>query len=142
MSMIPVRYLKCCRSGVKWESEHVSFADNPEISRLVPERTGPTVHLVLIACLLFIPIAALLVAAGSAHGDAVWIFSRDSTGAAHFVKRIVVPPVFTGIFSLSAVLPSPGMTRPVSRRTVSSFFRINKSRVLMLSQPAPGLTRP
>jgi len=81
----------------------LGWCPNHPAASAQPVKNSATIHLILIACLLAVPIAALAITFASAPSDAVWIFSRDSTGTAHFVKRIVVSPVISGIFS-----PAPG----------------------------------
>ena len=56
-----------------------------------PERNNNVIYLLVIGCLLAVSVTALVMAAGSSHNDAVWIFSRDDSGTAHFVKRVEVP---------------------------------------------------
>lgn len=113
-----------------------------------PISDNSTIHLVLIACLLVVPVSVLLVAAGSTHGDAVWIFSRDSTGTAHFVQRVVAPSFVTGTVSpetgktLASVLPGGNCFMVVQHPQPDGTFDIvlDGNWVLDRQVSPPGIT--
>lgn len=73
--------------------------NHPVVSHTGHIRGGRSTALFLAACLLFLPLTGIIFATGSLHGDAVWIFSRDSSGSTHFEKRVVAPAYALGVFA-------------------------------------------
>jgi hypothetical protein len=108
------------RGWLGWCPNHPA----PSAGTLKP---GSKLHIVLIACLVCVPVAALLMTGGVVHEDAIWIFSRDSSGTAHFVTRAEAPQA-----AIALLYPDSGDT-PTSMLPGGSYF-------MFIQHPGPDGT--
>jgi hypothetical protein len=93
-------------SSIETVKRYLGWCPNHPVQMTPPAKDRMVLPLVLIVCLLCVSVSALLFAADTSHGDAYWIFSRDTSGTLHFEKRVVVPGAISGVFSGGAAQAS------------------------------------